>query len=196
MSVDIYTIGHSTQPGESFVALLRQHTVATVADVRSQPHSRRNPQFNRERLTGTLGSAGIEYVFLGRELGARSEDPGCYADDCVQYRLLAQTALFKSGIEQVLQQAATRRVALMCAEKEPLDCHRTILVARELEQRGARIQHIHIDGHIETHPNAMVRLTQQLKLSGDLFLDGSALLDEAYERQGRKIAYQRPGARR
>jgi uncharacterized protein (DUF488 family) len=192
MSVEIYTIGHSTQPGESFVALLQCHAVATVADVRSQPHSRRNPQFNRDRLAAALASAGIEYVFLGRELGARSEDPSCYVDDCVQYQRLAQTGLFKSGIERVLQEGLTRRVALMCAEKEPLDCHRTILVARELELRDARIQHIHIDGHLEPHPQAMARLMKQLKLSSDLFVEGSALLDEAYERQGRKIAYQRP----
>jgi uncharacterized protein (DUF488 family) len=196
MSIEIYTIGHSTQPGDSFTELLRRHAVVAVTDVRSQPYSRRNPQFNRDRLAGALASAGIGYVFLGKELGARSEDPACYVDDCVQYPLLARTALFQGGIERVLQDAATRRLALMCAEKEPLDCHRTLLVARELERRHAQIRHIHIDGRLETHQDAMTRLTEQLKLADDLFRDGRALLDEAYERQGRKIAYQRPTPRR
>jgi uncharacterized protein (DUF488 family) len=192
MSVEIYTIGHSTQSGDAFVQLLRRHTVAAVLDVRSQPHSRRNPQFNRERLAVALRSAGIEYEFLGRELGARSEDPSCYVDDCVQYGLLAQTALFQSGVARVLQDAATRRVALMCAEKEPLECHRTILVARELERHDARICHIHIDGRLEPHQDAMTRLKKQLKLSEDLLHGERELLDTAYEQQGRRIAYQRP----
>jgi uncharacterized protein (DUF488 family) len=198
MSVEIYTIGHSTQPDEAFVDLLRRHAVTAVADVRSQPHSRRNPQFNRERLASTLGHAGIQYVFLGRELGARSEDPTCYVDDRVQYSLLARTALFRSGIERVLQGSATYRIALMCAEKEPLECHRTILVARELVQRGASIQHILIDGRLEPHAQALTRLMKQLRLSGenDLFRDESALLDEAYERQGRRIAYERPASQK
>ena len=196
MTLEIYSIGHSTQPGESFAELLHRHAVKVVADVRSQPYSRRNPQFNRERLASALGGSGIQYLFLGKELGARCEDPACYIDDRVQYSLLAQTALFREGIERLLHEAAQHRVALMCAEKEPLECHRTLLVARELEQRGARVQHIHIDGRLESHSDAMTRLVTQLRLSPDLFLDARTLQDEAYERQGQRIAYQRPATRK
>ncbi len=116
----IFTIGHSTHSAEVFLALLRQHGVEAVADVRSSPFSRFNPQFNREPLEQFLKANGIWYVFLGKELGARSEDRSCYLDGRVQYGRLAQTALFQSGLDRVQQGAARYRVALMCAEKEPL----------------------------------------------------------------------------
>jgi uncharacterized protein (DUF488 family) len=194
MTVEIYTIGHSTQPGEAFIGLLRRHGVTAVADVRTQPYSRRNPQFSRERLQAALKETGIRYVFLGRELGARTEDPACYVGDCVQFPLLAQTALFQSGIERVLEGAAAYRVALMCAEKEPLECHRTLLVARALAQRGAHIQHILIDGRLEPHEDTLARLVKQLRLPGgdDLFGSGDARIEEAYTRQSSRIAYRRP----
>lgn len=193
MSLQIYTIGHSTQSAEAFIHLLQGQAVTLVADVRSVPHSRRNPQFNRQTLTASLEQVGIQYAFLGKELGARSEDPACYVEDRVQYALLAQTALFHEGITRVLALAAVHRVALMCAEKEPLECHRTLLVARALEKQEVSIQHILIDGQVESHRQAIARLIRQLRLpAADLFQDEQAQIEEAYERQGRRIAYQRP----
>ena len=82
----IYTIGHSTHTSEAFLELLRKHNVTAVADVRSAPFSRFNPQFNKDALQGTLGEHGIKYVFLGRELGARSDDPACYENGRVLIR--------------------------------------------------------------------------------------------------------------
>src|ERR1700744_5902469 len=103
MAVNIYTIGHSNHPIERFLALLQQHAITAIADVRSLPYSRRNPQFNSKALTVSLDALGISYVSLGKELGARSEDPACYDEDGrVQYRLLAQTPLFNQGIDRVL----------------------------------------------------------------------------------------------
>ena len=97
-------------------------------------------------------------------------------------------------VDRVLEGAATYRIALMCAEKEPLECHRTLLVARELARRGVRIRHILIDGTLESHEEAMARLVKQLRLPAvdDLFSEGSAVLDQAYERQSARIAWQRP----
>src|SRR5690242_9735719 len=132
MEQTVYTIGHSTHAIEKFIALLKSSQIEAVSDVRSWPHSRMNPQFNRETLKRSLREAGIKYVFLGKELGARSEDRGCYRNGQVQYDLLANTELFKQGIERVKEGAQKYRVVLMCAEKDPLDCHRTILVARKL----------------------------------------------------------------
>lgn len=186
----IFTIGHSTHSAEAFLALLRQHQLEAVADVRSSPFSRFNPQFNREALEQFLKSIGIHYVFLGKELGARSDDRSCYDHGRVQYSRLAQTALFQNGIDRVLQGAAKYRVALMCAEKEPLECHRTLLVAKVLAARGQRVLHIHADGHLETHEAAMERL---LKLTGvpdeDLFLSKEELLAKALARQEEQVAY-------
>src|SRR4051794_8116259 len=96
------TIGHSTHSAARFVELLRQHHVTAVADVRSSPYSRHVPQFNRETLRSMLRENEIHYVFLGKELGARSTDPSCYVDGRVQYGRLATTSEFMEGIARIL----------------------------------------------------------------------------------------------
>jgi uncharacterized protein (DUF488 family) len=150
----IYTVGHSTHPQERFINLLLSHGVTAVSDVRSKPYSRVNPQFNREQLKQALRMHEISYVFLGKELGARSDDPSCYEDGKVQYDRLAKTPLFESAIKRILIGSQKHRVALMCAEKEPLECHRTILVARHLVAAGAEVKHILADGRLESQGEA------------------------------------------
>jgi uncharacterized protein (DUF488 family) len=192
----VYTIGHSTHPLDEFIALLRKHGVTAVADVRSAPYSRFNPQFNKDALSAELKANGIQYVFLGRELGARTEDRSCYEDGRVRYGRLARTPLFNAGIERVLRGAESYRLALLCAEKEPLDCHRTLLVGRELEAHGASVVHIHADGRLETQSDALTRLLTLLGLpEGDLFRQREELIEEACARQEAKIAYVDPGER-
>ncbi len=137
-----------------------------------------------------LKANGIGYVFLGRELGARSDDLSCYDNGRVQYERLARTAVFHSGIDRVLQGAAQFRISLMCAEKEPLECHRTLLVAKALVERGAPVLHIHADGHLETYEAALERLLDVTGLpKEDLFRSREALLSEALIRQEEHIAY-------
>ncbi|HUF60774.1 MAG TPA: DUF488 domain-containing protein [Verrucomicrobiales bacterium] len=186
----LLTIGHSTHDAEVFLGLLRQHGVDAVADVRSSPFSRFNPQFNREPLEQFLKSKGIQYVFLGRELGARTQDRSCYERGRVQYARLARTSVFQSGLDRILQDSGRFRIALMCAEKEPLECHRTLLVARALAALGRQVAHIHADGRLETHEAAMERL---LDVTGvpkeDLFRSREELLAEALARQGQHVAY-------
>ncbi|MEX0713868.1 MAG: DUF488 domain-containing protein, partial [Pirellulales bacterium] len=121
-----------------------------MADVRSHPYSRRNEQFNREQLAPALEAAGIRYVFLGEELGARRVEAECYEGRQVVYRRIAALPRFQEGLTRLRQGAAVYRVALMCAEKEPLDCHRTILVCRELREEF-HIMHILADGTTEDH---------------------------------------------
>jgi uncharacterized protein (DUF488 family) len=195
----IHTIGHSNHSIERFVGLLLPHGISALADVRSMPYSRFNPQFRRERLQASLSETGIQYVFLGEELGARTLDPECYdADGRVIYSRLAQTPLFRKGIERLKAGIATHRIAIMCAEREPLECHRTLLVARELVREGVAVTHILADGSLESHDNAMERLAASLGLtggseSGDLFDDRADRIERAYELQGSKIAYVRKG---
>jgi len=191
MSTVVFTIGHSTHPSDRFVELLRQHGVTAVGDVRSTPYSRFNPHFNTGRMKVWLPEAGIAYVFLGRELGARSDDPSCYEDGRVQYDRLATTELFRKGLERVREGSRNYTLALMCAEKEPLECHRTILVARHVAAMGFDVQHIHADGTLESHDAAMTRLVQMLDLpQGDMFRSRDEILAEAYERHGQRIAYR------
>lgn len=186
---EVLTIGHSAHGIETFVALLHQHGVTAIADVRSQPFSRYAPQFNKADLTASLRQHGIQYVFLGRELGARSNDPDCYVNGRVQYGRLAQSDEFKTGITRVLSGAEVERIALMCTEKDPLDCHRTVLVARRLADEGAQVSHIRADGSIEPHSDAMDRLMYQLGMQPSLLQTMDEQIDEALAEQEARIAY-------
>jgi uncharacterized protein (DUF488 family) len=186
------TIGHSTQDLPALVRLLRQNGVTAVADVRSMPISRFAPQFNRGSVERGLHEADIKYVFLGEELGARTENAACYVDGRVQYGRLAQTPGFVTGIERLMQGAQTERIAVMCTEGEPLDCHRTVLIARVLSEHGVAIDHIHGDGQIESHTSAMERLMARFGLAeADLFRTPTERLEEALHRQEHRIAYVR-----
>jgi uncharacterized protein (DUF488 family) len=186
----VCTIGHSTHTIERFVDILRQHGVTAVADVRSVPYSRFQSQFNRESLQATLKTLGIAYVFLGKELGARSDDTSCYQEGRIQYRRVARTEAFKVGLERVRSGSKKLRLALMCAEGEPLACHRALLVSRELIATGIDVVHIHPDGRLEPHADAMKRLRKRLRLpEQDLFQSESELIEEVYALQEKRIAY-------
>ena len=188
---NVLTIGHSTHALEAFAALLQRHDVTAVADVRSAPYSRFNPQFNREPLAEALGSEAIRYVFLGNALGGRSDDPACYEDGRIRYDRVAATQAFRSGLARVVQGAAKYRIALMCAEKEPLHCHRTLLVARALDKQGVEVAHIHADGRLEPHGEAMNRLLdiQKLPREGDLSGTREEFIDTAIARQAQRVAH-------
>jgi uncharacterized protein (DUF488 family) len=193
MPAPIFTVGHSNHSLEYFLALLHQHAITAVCDVRSHPCSLRNPQFNLQELKESLRSHNISYVPLGKELGARSEDPSSYQQGKISYERLAETDLFHQGLDRVQKGMKTHRVVIMCAEKEPLECHRTILVSRHLAVRGLEVHHIHADGAIETHTDALRRLATALNLRADelhLFCSQEDLLTEAYRLQEQRIAYE------
>ncbi|MCS6952009.1 MAG: DUF488 domain-containing protein [Bryobacterales bacterium] len=186
----VFTIGHSNHTLEDFLRLLAQHSVTAVADVRSVPMSRLHPQFNRKGMSEALKRAGIAYSFLGKELGGRPRDPSCYVNGQVQYRLVASTTHFKRGIERILAGARKYRIALMCAERDPLDCHRGLLVAPTLEKAGVSVLHILADGRIEAHRETMSRLLERFGFTqDDLFRSREALVEEACARQQERIAY-------
>ena len=196
MGQSILTIGHSTHTHEAFLTLLRQHEISVLCDVRSVPNSRFNPQFNRNNIQETLLHAGINYVFLGRELGARSDDPKCYENGKVKYDRLAQTELFHSGLERLTAGLAQGfRISLMCAEGDPLDCHRSILIARHLTGLGIPVQHIHSDGSLETQEQAIQRLVRQLHVpEAHMFRSDEDVFADAYRLQEARIAYERGDA--
>lgn len=187
----LYTIGHSTHSIEAFLNLLQLHGITALVDVRSHPYSRYNPQFNREKLQSSLSSLDIAYVFLGKELGARSENPNCYRNGKVQFDLLALEPQFDIGLERVRKGMEKYRIAIVCAEKDPLECHRTILVGRHLNDQGVKLAHILSDGKIEYHCDTEKRLLLMHGLSeGDLFTSRAEMLSDAYGRQSRRIAYE------
>jgi uncharacterized protein (DUF488 family) len=197
MQQTVFTIGHSTHQQERFISLLSLHGITALCDVRSKPYSRVNPQFNREELKKALPVQGIEYLFLGDELGARSDDPACYENGKVQYDRLAHTEIFQRGLTRIQAGMGKGfRIALMCAEKEPLECHRTILVARHLAELGIDVQHIHANGKLESHPDALIRLSRMVGVPEvDMFRSPEELQADVYRRQEDRIAYvERPAA--
>ena len=187
----VLTIGHSNHSLEAFLELLANHGVTAVADVRSAPFSRFCPQFNRDALSAALKDRGIRYTCLGRELGGRSADPACYRDGQVRYELVARTSSFRDGLARIVDGAARHRIALMCAEKEPLDCHRTLLVAPALAALGIAVSHILADGRLEPHEKTLDRLLEQFDLrpGGDLFQPREELVADALARQARRVAF-------
>jgi uncharacterized protein (DUF488 family) len=196
MSNTLFTIGYSGRSIHNFIALLEQHKITALCDVRSVPYSSRNPQFNRELLKKVLKSHNIEYVFLGEELGARPKDPSCYVNAKTLYHKIAKSTLFKSGLERIrLGMQKDYVLALMCAEKDPMACHRSILICRNLRDRLIDIRHIIDHDTTETQADLEKRLVTQLRLYPDLFkdTDPNALIERAYEIQGDQIAYVEKG---
>jgi uncharacterized protein (DUF488 family) len=186
---ELFTIGHSNHSVESFLGLLRLHRIEVLADVRSSPYSARFPQFNREALKAALRNAGIRYLFQGDELGARRSERNCYVDGVARYDRIAQTAAFQCGLERVAKGIKEFRSALMCAEKDPLECHRTILVCRHLRE-VAQILHIRTDGSLESQRDAETRLmTEEGIPTDDFFASPEELLARAYDQRGGRTAY-------
>ena len=187
----IFTIGHSNHSLDAFIELLIQHHITVLADVRSVPYSQFTPHFNREPLVAALKMRQIRYVYLGRELGGRSDDPDYYEEDGrISYQRLAQTDHFREGIERVMRGAVEHRIVLMCSEKEPVDCHRTLLVARSIDEQGMDITHIHADGRLESHADATQRLVNKsssVQEQQDMF--GQQLVKEAIAHQARRVAH-------
>lgn len=190
----LFTIGHSSHPIGQFEGLLHKHSIKLIVDVRSSPYSRYAPQFSKDALEKSLRRAGIDYLFLGNELGARRTEENCYVDGQARYDRIATLPAFRRGIERVLQEASTRRVALMCSEADPITCHRTILICRELQRTSPDmdIAHILADGTLESQEQAGERLVALHKLEPELFGELSChtgLIERAYDLQAGKIAY-------
>ena len=155
--MEIFAIGHSTKPLEDFVALLKAHGIETLADIRTVPKSRYNPQFNQDRLALELPRVGIRYVHLKNLGGLRHarpdsqnlgwENPGFrgYAD-------YMQTETCAAALNELIELGAQSRISLMCAEGNPARCHRNLL-ADALTVRGVTV--LHISSRKSAHPHKL-----------------------------------------
>lgn len=205
--MELFSIGHSNYEINVFISLLQKHGVTAVADVRSHPYSRFLPHFNRVALQESLVKEGISYVFLGRELGARPSNPECYVDGKAVYEKIAATEAFQKGIQRVLKGLKKHKVSLMCAEKDPLTCHRAVLVCQHLRHFNLNINHILKNGDLEPHHHLEERMLTkhdfiefaeanqeytQLSLfpqQNNSLLTREECLEKAYKLQGDEIAY-------
>jgi uncharacterized protein (DUF488 family) len=172
----IKTIGHSTHSIERFIDLLKNGGVGLLVDVRSMPWSRRHPHFGKERLAKSLAAAGLSYTWEGAALGGKS---GSYTD-------AAARPVFTEALHRLIDRSKSTTVCLMCAEKEPLDCHRTVLVSRRLAERGVAIEHLLADGSTRLHRVIEDTLLAR-KAGGDLFDDRARLLARAYDARERAM---------
>lgn len=193
---ELFTIGHSNHSLERFLELLKSHGIDVVIDVRSAPYSRYCPQYNKEVFEKSFKSRGMEYIFLGKELGARRNEDTCYVDGKVKFDLITKIPIFQEGLKLVLEKNEKNKSALMCAEAEPLDCHRTILICRQLKKicPDLRINHILADGSTESHEETLQRLIHLHKLEPELFgelTSNASLIEKACDLQEQKIAYQK-----
>jgi uncharacterized protein (DUF488 family) len=192
----VFTIGHSNLELEEFLCRLGEHRVQVLCDVRSRPASFRFPQFNGEALEVNLRDAGHKYEFLGESLGGRPADPRVYqANGTVDYFLRRKSRDFVAGVDRVVELSRKQTIALMCAEEDPLECHRFLMICPELLERGVTPVHIRRGGVLESQHDAEDRLLALNDLtafaSGSLFVaERSSALEDALRRQAQEYAFR------
>lgn len=177
---------------DRFLQLSREHGVTAIADVRSAPYSRRFPHFNREILHDELRADKIAYVFLGDELGGRPKDSRFFCDGVADYEQMARVPDFAKGLHRVVQGAARYRIALMCSEHDPLDCHRCLLVGRALRERRVTVSHILSSGAKKTQEmieEDLLAMAGQDQGQADIFASPDERLASAYRKRAKKVAY-------
>ena len=188
----IFTIGHTDHSIEGFLALLADNGVNMVVDVRSAPRSRWVPHFNPDNLEPVLERAGIDYAYMGKELGGRPADRSAYdANGRVSYERAAMADDFSDAIASLIRQADELRIVLLCMERDPLECHRALLVARALAEQGVDVRHILTDGAVESHDALMNRLLESLGMppQPDLLRTREDVIADAIRHQAGRVAY-------
>jgi uncharacterized protein (DUF488 family) len=188
---DLFSIGHSNIPAERFLAMLQEAGVTALADVRSVPFSRWSPWFSQKPLAERLEQVGIAYTMLGDMFGGRPLRESLYCNGVADYEAMAAQPEFRSALDRLCEQTVRSRICLMCAEREPLDCHRCLLVARHLAARGLAVGHILYDGTIEPHAATEQRLLDLDGAACDLFAAGQqGRLAAAYRRRAGIVAFR------
>lgn len=199
--MSLFTIGHSTHTQEYFLGLLKQHNIDYVLDVRSSPFSKFASWFNKDAIEDYLKKNNIVYCPMGKFFGARPTDRTLYcAEGYLDFEKTRASELFKKGLDNVmLGLASGHNIALMCTEKDPFDCHRTIMVSRGFELNGVSVQHIHADGNLETQDEINIRLLDNLEKKENVDIHQISLfeqpksdkewLEDAYRLRNKEIGY-------
>lgn len=198
---NIYTIGHSVNTFEKFLKLLRKHKVNCIIDVRSTPFSKYAPQYNKENIKALLNKHGIYYIFMGEEFGARRKESELYNEDgLVDFEKVGKSALFENGVQRVNDGIEKGyNISFMCTEKDPISCHRCILVGREFHKIGYNVCNIMPNGDIQTQDNIEQRLLDMYYRDRNqisLFSNASSeeeLINKAYKLQNKEVGYHVEG---
>jgi uncharacterized protein (DUF488 family) len=162
MKKPLYTIGHGSRKTSEFISLLKEFGIEYVIDVRSQPYSKFNPQYNQADLSYLLEGNGIKYIFMGDSLGGRPSDSSCYNNDgMVDYELVKTKEFFITGLER-LKTAYEKdiSVAIMCSESKPCECHRSKLIGRVLSDQQIILHHITETGKVKDQATVINELNK------------------------------------
>lgn len=191
----LYSIGYATKPIDVFIQQLKRYEIDAIADVRSVPYSKAFHDYHREPLAATLKQYRIHYVYLGEELGPRSKDDNHY-DECgqVQFDRLMESPLYLHGVKRLKQGVSKGlKIALMCAEKDPADCHRSLLIGYHLQrQLAVNLAHITHAGELEMQDSMESRMAEVHGLTTDLFSTPEEQADLGCQAQIKLKAYKRP----
>lgn len=196
----LFTIGHSQHEVNYFIELLRKHGVNYILDVRSIPYSQFAAQYNKDTIKRVLSDKGINYAFMGKYFGARQEDDSLYTrEGYLDFQKTAQSANFKIGVDNVLKGiSAGNRIAFMCTEKDPIECHRAILVGKAFWDIGVDVQHILPDASLQSQSFLNERLMKmyfpdraQISLFSENNLSDEECLRLSYLKQNEKIGYHK-----
>ncbi len=145
----LFTVGHSNVPTDRLIELLSMHSISLVVDIRSDPHSKYAPQFNKQAIETELRSKGFDYIYYGDRLGGKPRSPGFFTPNGTpNYEKIAATQLFKNALSEVVTIAETTTLALMCSEADPQVCHRDRMIGWALREQGHEVRHILQDGTI------------------------------------------------
>lgn len=192
----VFTIGHGSGDVESLISAINKHKDGSetyIIDVRSVPYSSYSPQFNREPLKASLKAAGLHYVFMGDDLGARREEPEAYDEHGqVDFVKTAKLEKFRHGVGRIQKGVSLScNLVLMCSEVKPLECHRFALVSRALSQEGLQVRHI-IGDDVITQEQAEEELLHKYQSKIDfLFSSQEEQLDQAYSLLNKAIGYKK-----
>lgn len=197
MKKRLFTIGHSNHEFSWFLELLNEHKINCLVDVRSIAASRFNPQYNKKALSESLKSNGIEYVHMPEEFGARRVDSNVLTDNQVDFKKVRATSLFRSGVERLKEGLKKGfSIALMCAEADPLECHRFSMISYDLKNNGFEIIHILKDKSVIANQDLELQLVNKYKkklLTSNLFQSAMTYeerLEAAYTLHNRDIGYK------
>lgn len=193
----IYSIGYSGFSINDFMDTLQSNQISLLVDVRSQPYSQYFPDYNKSNLEKTLMISGIHYRNYAKEFGARQEDRKYYSNNgYLDFEMFAKSPLFLHGYEKLINSMKQNyRFVLMCAEKDPFNCHRAILVSRAFHDAGYKVVHFLPNNTWTTQNEIEFRLLakyfpkrNQLTLFGET-LDEGDYLQQAYKRRNAEIGY-------
>lgn len=160
----LYTIGHGNRKPEDFLTLLKNFEIEYLIDVRSQPYSKFNPQFNQNDLKFFLERNNIKYVFMGDTIGGRPKDTTCYDNEGkVDYEALKTKEFFLQGIDRLkIAYNKNINVVIMCSESKPCECHRTKLIGRALNTENIILKHIDENGKLKDQATVINELNKGL----------------------------------